>query len=178
MRKSELTIDEYDAIRALVRNELGHETPVEESEAPHGFPYPRTSVCAALADDSVVIGADGRTYRCGLQVSETHRAVGNLRRELRVLTPGRDADDLWWQQFDPTNLPTCSRCSFLPICWGGCPKKHLENDQHAIVEQGAYWRKNLPRLIASGVGLDAPPDFTFSKTDQFRLDEESVNTLS
>ncbi len=170
MRKSELTVDEYDAIRALVRNEVGCETPVEESEVPNGFPYPRTSVCAALANDSVVVGADGRMYRCGLQVSEPLRAIGNLHRELRVLTPRGVSDDLWWQQFDPTSLPTCSRCSFLPICWGGCPKKHLEQDEHALAEQGAYWRKNLPRLIAAGVGVEAPPGFAFSKADQFRLD--------
>src|SRR5207248_9209388 len=73
-------------------------------------------------------------------------------------TPKRAADDLWWQQFDPTGLPTCSRCSFLPICWGGCPKKHLEQDEHAIAEQGAYWRKNLPRSEEHTSELQSPYD--------------------
>lgn len=175
MRDVELSLDEFDAIRALVRSEAGIETSVEESEAPDGFPFPKTSVCAALADDSVVVGADGKHYRCGLQVTEPHRAVGRLRREtpkrsLPVFNPPAtdQSDESWWESFDPTTLPTCSRCSFLPICWGGCPKKHLEQDEHAIREQGAYWRKNLPRLIAEGVGETAPAGFDYGEQEQFR----------
>lgn len=173
MRKSELSLEEYDAVRALVREEVRGEATVEEAEISGGFPHPKTSVCAALAHDSVVIGADRRQYRCGLQVGESHRAVGTLaeppKRQLPVLTQSNtQTDEAWWQQFDPTTLPTCSRCSFLPICWGGCPKKHLEKDAHAIAEQGAYWRKNLPRLIAAGVGSQVLTAFSFGESDQFR----------
>jgi uncharacterized protein len=175
MRESELTLDEYDQVRTLVRSEAGTEAPVEESEAPDGFPYPKTSVCAALANDSIVVGADGRQFHCGLQAAEPRRAVGSIRgllkRQLPVISlPAGDgqSDESWWQGFDPTILPSCSGCSFLPICWGGCPKKHLERDDHAIAEQSRYWRMNLPRLIASGVNAKQPPDFTFSEADQFR----------
>jgi uncharacterized protein len=175
MRESELTLEEYDNLRRLVRNEVEREASVEESEAPDGFPYPKTSVCAALANDSVVVGADGREYHCGLQAAEPHRAVGSIRglskRQLPVISlPAGDvqSDESWWQTFDPTVLPNCSRCSFLPICWAGCPKKHLERDDHAIAEQGRYWRTNLPRLVAQGVNAKELPDFVFSETDQFR----------
>jgi uncharacterized protein len=175
MRQSELSSEGYDALRALVRSEVGIETSVEESETPDGFPYPKTSVCAALANDSVVVGADGRQYRCGLQAAEPARAVGNLRtsskRQLPVLGSSgnvQHSDKLWWEAFDPTTLPSCSRCSFLPICWGGCPKKHLEGDDHALTEQSIFWRRNLPRLIASGVDAEASPDFIFNEADQFR----------
>jgi uncharacterized protein len=175
MRESELSLEEYDEIRTLVRSEVGAEAPVEESEAPDGFPYPKTSVCAALANDSIVVGADGRQYHCGLQAAETHRAVGSIRglskRELPVislLSGNGQSDESWWRRFDPTILPNCSRCSFLPICWGGCPKKHLEQDDHAIAEQSRYWRMNLPRLIASGVNAKASADFVYGEVDQFR----------
>jgi uncharacterized protein len=169
MREVELSVDEYDQIRSQVRDEVRSETLVEESESPDGFPYPKTSVCAALARDSVVIGADRQLYRCGLQVSESHRAVGHLDGQTRGTLTNQGADERWWTEFDPTILPKCSRCSFLPICWGGCPKKHLEEDEHAIAEQSDYWRKNLPRLIANGVGVEVPPAFTFTEADQFRL---------
>jgi uncharacterized protein len=175
MRQSELSSKEYDALRALVRSEVGVETAVEEAETPDGFPYPKTSVCAALANDSVVVGADGREYRCGLHVAEPPRAVGNIhrpsKRELPVLGSSGNtqyADRSWWEAFDPTTLPSCSRCSFLPICWGGCPKKHLDGDAHAIAEQSLFWRRNLPRLIASGVNAEAPVDFSYGEADQFR----------
>jgi uncharacterized protein len=173
MRKSELSLEEYDAVRALVREEVRGEAPVEEAEISGGYPHPKTSVCAALANDSVVIGADRRQYRCGLQVGESQRAVGMLaeppKRQLPVLNQSSTgSDETWWQQFDPTTLPTCSRCSFLPICWGGCPKKHLEKDAHAIAEQGAYWRQNLPRLITMGAGSQVINSFSFGEADQFR----------
>ena len=87
-----------------------------------------------------------------------------------MLDGGGDA--AFWSEFDPTRAPKCSVCSFLPLCWGGCPKRHLENDVHALDEQSVYWRKNLPQLIAARVGLLAPRDFEFSERDQFRLDLE------
>jgi uncharacterized protein len=175
MRNAELSLDEYDALRGIVRGEVGSEVSVEESEAPDGFPFPKTSVCAALANDSSVLGADAKHYRCGLQVAEPHRAVGQFRTETRspltILDNLSDSDvndAEWWMGFDPTILPTCSRCSFLPICWAGCPKKHLEADTHAIAEQGRYWRKNLARLISSGAGVEPEDGFEYSETEQFR----------
>lgn len=175
MRRVELTLDEYEQIRAGIRTEAGSLMRVEESEAPDGFPYPKTSVCAALAQDSFVVGADTRIYRCGLQVSEKHRAVGTTQdaepSPFRILNSeirSANTELEWWDNFDPTALSSCSRCSFLPICWGGCPKKHLDRDQHAIAEQGAYWRRNLPRLIAKGVGFAGAENLSLKETDQFR----------
>ena len=174
MRKSELTLSEYDELRAAVREKAHGYFAVEESEAPEGFPVPRSSVCAALANDSIVVGADDKLYRCGLQVSEPHRAVGLLRPGQANLFPilgqdaGQQSQRAWWDGFDPTELPSCSRCSFLPICWGGCPKKHLEGDQHALREQGAYWRRNLARLVADGVDRKLDRAVELTEADQFR----------
>ena len=59
MRAQELPLDEFDRLRALVRDELDGEATLEKSEVPDGFPYPKTSVCAALAANSLVVdGAD------------------------------------------------------------------------------------------------------------------------
>lgn len=165
MRDYQLLGDEFEALRRRLRDYSGAEVLIEESEAPDGYPYPRTSVCAALARDSFVVGADGLKYRCGLQVGETHRAVGRL--------SGNEnsdsfADAQWWESFDPTRQPNCSRCSFLPICLGGCPKKHLEGDIAALEEQSIFWRRNLPRLIAEKFSCRAPPEFAFTEADQFR----------
>lgn len=170
MRVQELSIEQFDEIRKNVRAFGG--VKIEESEVPDGFPYPKTSVCAALALDSFVVGANGRTYRCGLQVGESHSAVGALqgksRKELPVLSRENARQSEWWEEFDPTRLPNCSRCSFLPICWGGCPKKHLEDDRHAISEQSLYWRRNLPRLIANVANEPVPEGYSFPEALQFR----------
>lgn len=174
MRKSELTVSQFDALRELARAELGKAL-VEESEAPEGFPFPKTSVCCALSSDSVVIGADGRKYRCGLQVSEPSSAVGSVKSKpgpFRILANGPEASEVenerWWQAFDPTEAAQCSKCSFLPICWGGCPKKHLDGDTHALREQGTYWRQNLARLVTSNLGIELPFTIHFGERDQFR----------
>lgn len=175
LRPRELPGEVFEELRAKARAAIGGGIAVEESEVPDGFPYPRTSVCAALADDSVVIGADGGLYRCGLQVGEPHRRVGSLSqhssRALPVLSPRPDTeaeDRAWWNAFDPTVLPTCRRCSFLPVCWAGCPKRHLDRDSHAIAEQGAYWRRNLARLVADGVREELVRPVIFDEASQFR----------
>ncbi len=171
MRPTELTLPEFDALRAEVRRLAHGRASVEESEVPDGFPYPRSSVCAALADASFVVGADRNLYRCGLQVGETQRAVGRLpgdaKFHLPLLSAERD-DAGWWAAFDPTTRPRCARCSFLPVCWSGCPKKHLEGDQHAIEEQGRFWRENLGRLVAEGHQEDLRDGFVVPDSQQFR----------
>jgi uncharacterized protein len=171
MRRQELSLEVFDQLRQQARESLEGEARIEESEIPDGFPSPKTSVCAALARNSEVIGADGLSYRCGLQVGERHRAISIVplakNHGIDAGMVGTDLD--WWESFDPTTLPTCSVCSFLPICWGGCPKKHLEGDLHATAEQGRYWRTNLPRLIAgrAELGPDCEPVF-YPETLQFR----------
>ncbi len=178
MRNWELSVEEYDTCRAVVRGYVGKRVAVEESESPDGFPWPRSSVCAALNPSSTVIGADGYAYRCGLQVGEQNRRMericagrsnGNLNSLPIVDLANPIGDDReFWRDFDPTVQPNCSRCSFLPICWGGCPKKHLEKDAHALAEQGAYWRHNLARLILAGVGRDPSRSVAYSEKEQFR----------
>lgn len=183
MRKHELDVQEYDEIRRSVRDRIGHLATVEESESPDGYPWPRTSVCAALATHSDVVGADGFLYKCGLQVSERQRRIESLPSEEKCRTsslPILQQDEIeaatdkqFWSEFDPTLQPTCSKCSFLPVCWGGCPKKHLEGDSHALAEQGEYWRRNLARLVTHHLGFK-PSTHIFSDADQFRVRTDCI----
>lgn len=164
MEKVQLKEVEYDAITKKVSTRLLNIGKVEESETPDGFPFPKTYVCAALANDSVVVGADKLLYRCGLQVGETHRAVGALENK-----PGKVyTDSNWWSNFDPTTLPSCSKCSFLPVCLAGCPKKHLENDQNALNEQSLFWQTNLEKKVVSFLGYSSISNAPLTNPDQFR----------
>jgi uncharacterized protein len=89
LRRHEMPQDDFDRVRTLIRKTVGRETLVEESEAPDGLPLPRTSVCAALARNSAVIGADGLEYRCGLQVGQREQAAGRALSEpspFKILT--------------------------------------------------------------------------------------------
>lgn len=163
MRKKQLTNEEFDAIRLKIRKRLTNIGDMEESEMPENYPFPRNHVCAALASKSMVVGADQLIYRCGLQVGETHRAVG------AITDPEKEFKDTnWWNSFDPTRQPSCSKCSFLPICFGGCPKKHLEGDQEALDEMGDYWRTNLAVKVAAYVNEKLVDTNPLPETDQFR----------
>lgn len=166
MSKSQIGEDEFEKLRERSRALLSDETQLDETTSRSTYPLPRMSVCAALATDSVVIGADGNHYRCGLQVGEKGRAV-LIQGKSKQATEGKDA--AWWAEFDPTLQPNCQRCSFLPVCWGGCPKKHLERDTKTLDEQSLYWRKALPQKIAWQFGIALTSDeFAFSEKDQFR----------
>ena len=166
LSRTKLPEEEFERLRERARYMVPDEAMLDETTTRSLYPLPRTSVCAALAEDSIVVGADGSHYRCGLQVGEKNRPVA-IRGVGGEMTPGRDA--AWWTEFDPTLQPNCSRCSFLPICWGGCPKKHLEGDSHSLHEQSLYWRKALPQKIAwqFGVALEEGT-FSFTEADQFR----------
>jgi uncharacterized protein len=169
LRPHELSAERFEELQALVNAEVPDRSR-DHQDIVAGFPHPRTSVCGALADDSAVVGADGLEYRCGLQVGEAGRAVGTFDGGRRLLPIARRQfpDRAWWDEFDPSRLPTCSRCSFLPVCWGGCPKRHLDGTQADRDAEGRYWRINLPRMIADGLHAPLPDDFAFSHLDQFR----------
>lgn len=187
LKERKLSLEEFDRIRADLRRAANSGFAIEESEVPDGYPYPKTTVCAALVNDSSVVGADGHVYRCGLQVSERHRAVGSFRPEPKAKRGGRiipirseihDAANEqaeWWRDFDPCEQPTCSACSFLPICMGGCPKKHLEGDRVSLDEQGAYWRRNLARLLAHAAEPGATSDFEIPRSQQFRTEASAAS---
>jgi len=165
--RTKLTEDQFERLRETARRLVPDEVMLDETTTRSIYPMPRTSVCAALANDSIVIGADGNHYRCGLQVGERDRSV-LLRRANEDAVAGSDAK--WWNEFDPTLQPNCSQCSFLPVCWGGCPKKHLEQDTRSLDEQSLYWRKALPQKIAWRFGVVLKEcDFSFTESDQFRL---------
>jgi uncharacterized protein len=167
MRRRTLDDEEYDRLLELAREKVPAHAQ-DDQDVIAGFPSPKASVCGALAPDSTVIGADGLEYRCGLQVGERHRAVGRFAGGAADET---FADREWWEAFDPTTADTCSRCSFLPVCWGGCPKRHLEQSRVDLDREGRFWRMNLPRLIAAGFGEEPPPGFAYTAGDQFRVDE-------
>ncbi len=164
MRHKELPTNEFDRLFALALERLPAAF-LDEANNPKLLPKPKTSVCAALANNSVVIGADGFEYRCCLQVGETKHAVGKMGMQV---ADESFPDKIWWENFDPTSLPNCSRCSFLPICWSGCPKAHLDASTYETDEYGLFWRQYLPGMIASSLNDEEFEEFAYEEGDQFR----------
>lgn len=167
--------EEFELVAKEIEAEIANVVGVSSTRSEPVLP--RTGVCAALARDSVVVGADKSLYRCGLQVSEPHRRVGHLN---GGHSSRKDADELgakvddarWWETYDPTENPRCGKCSFLPICWGGCPKNHLERDYVAMEFQCNHWRRNLGARVVNSLGQAALDDGfklnEFGSNGQFR----------
>ncbi|MHA7775998.1 radical SAM protein [Roseibium sp. M-1] len=171
IRKTELAYAEFEATRDVVRAFVP-EIYLDKTAALDRYPHPRRSVCAAIAENSVVIGADGSLYNCGLQVTEPHRAVGQLDAKSTALQATQKE---WWDDFDPTRNEKCSACSFLPLCWGACPKLHLERDTALLDQQSKFWRTMLPRRLASSLGLQLPANFALTAKDQFKASAQDVH---
>jgi uncharacterized protein len=156
MDKLSIEVETFEALARAIDTSIADVTSTSGPPRPNPV-LPRTGVCAALAPDSVVVGPDRSLYRCGLQVSEPRRRVGALTPQKRSLdtadhavTLAPPSDARWWELYDPTEDARCQKCSFLPVCWGGCPKNHLERDHAALEQQCDHWRRNLgPRVIQS-----------------------------
>jgi len=167
IRRGELSEDEFAHLNERVRRELTPEYSVPEF---YDKPLPKHYVCGALAYDSAGVGADGRLYRCSLQLTEPHRSVGTLAAaEVRRLpVVGQSSDSAWWDSYDPTQNKKCSVCSFLPLCMGGCAKTQLEQDAIAIEQNTQYWRSTLPKTVARYIGATCRDDYVLGEREQFR----------
>jgi uncharacterized protein len=108
--------------------------------------------CAAVSNNAVVFGPNGRIYKCGLDVGDDHRAHAAL--ELNgtsiAASPAEGAAVLpidRWDRYDPFRHDRCSECQYLPICMGGCPKAQIERDEKQIRIQSEFWESNFDRVI-------------------------------
>lgn len=164
LRRIEISYAQFEAVRDQVRAVVPEEFLDRTAELDR-YPSPRESVCAAIAEDSIVIGADGKLYNCGLQVTEPHRSVGEL-----IIDASEDQleEGKFWSSFDPTIRKRCGKCTFLPLCWGACPKLHLENDVASLEQQSEFWRAMLPRRLAASLDIQLRTGFAFTESDQFK----------
>ena len=81
--------------------------------------------CMTRTPYSMLIGSQGEIYKC-------YEDLGN-----KELTVGNINDPEVWHNYeliakyavgiDHYNDPECRKCSYLPICRGGCPIRRFEN---------------------------------------------------
>lgn len=184
LRENSIDYDVFESTRDKIRL-IVDDSYLDTTSSLKEYPKPRKSVCSAIADNSIVVGAEGNLYNCGLQIGDTKRAVGRLHNsylsERRVFwldsgktSKGTDSyveqgeDKEFWNNFNPADMPKCRDCSFLPLCWGACPKLHLENDQMHLDQQSEYWRRMLPLRLSAATGYEISPEFRLTDREQFR----------
>jgi uncharacterized protein len=147
----EVSPQEIDKIEAKNSEKIKFQDDCEEL-----CPQPQYSVCAALSYDSVIIGSENYLYRCGVEVGDESLSVGTLNSnsspDILIFEKQKRTLDRWLA-FDPIKIPLCSKCPFLPLCFGGCARIHLQKDEDGIKSQCSYWRNNLVKLITKKTNI-------------------------
>ncbi|WP_421921055.1 radical SAM protein [Marinifilum sp.] len=92
------------------------------------FPDDINMECLVRNPNSLIVGWKGEIYKCFEDLGNEELIVGSLHDK-----------DIWTNQeliskysvgIDHYNDPKCIKCSYLPICNGGCPLRRLENKYH------------------------------------------------
>lgn len=128
---------------------------LDEKELKHlqYYPLPIRLPCAAVGLNSVVFGPDGEMYKCGLEVGFPKKSHGHVRDMLGNRNPTSQILKKW-MSYNPFSIHKCSNCSFLPICMGGCPKTHFEEDTSYYLEDTCqYWKDNFEKIIKTYIDV-------------------------
>jgi uncharacterized protein len=115
---------------------------------------------------SFVIGPQGHLFKCELGIHDEREAVGSVHGPARIVRdtskkpdnkrrlPILDARNklagtkaLPWASYNPFDDDRCRSCQFSPVCKGGCPKRHLENDEPFLAATCQHWDTNFARLL-------------------------------
>lgn len=91
--------------------------------------YVRSSstCCTATRVGAMVVCPDGSLCRCWNQVGVIEESYGNI-----MNTQYKTENYFKWVLFNPFNDDECIKCSFLPICLGGCPAKTVPSNSEFL----------------------------------------------
>jgi uncharacterized protein len=81
-----------------------------------------SNACGADQKYSYMIGPSGELYQCWEDFGKTNMIIGNIKENIRYNQKYSES----YFNFDPTTHDKCSKCSVMPMCMGGCPKRRLE----------------------------------------------------
>ncbi|MBR4911831.1 MAG: SPASM domain-containing protein [Bacteroidales bacterium] len=83
--------------------------------------------CAIRNDYSVSFDPEGNMYKCWEHIGERKYALGKINKNGVVVNINKTLLNRQMFGADPLEDPTCRKCSYLPICGGGCPMQRIEN---------------------------------------------------
>lgn len=109
------------------------------------YPEPQINYCCADCTNAIVVDADGFIYKCWLDAGHHNLAVGNIK-NIKCENEERLYQYLL---YDPTLDEVCSRCKYMPICWGGCPRERMQGRRQCtqLKENFEKYMEYLPRVM-------------------------------
>ncbi len=87
---------------------------------------PVISSCAAEHEYSFVIGPTGSLFKCLNEVGHIELSVGDVKTGL-----ANNTHSSLFMDRDPFTEEECSKCAYLPVCYGGCLFEYKKNKLHA-----------------------------------------------
>lgn len=101
---------------------------------------PRTlsAFCGAMRLCNITFGPEGEIYRCENLIGDKNNVIGTI------------YDGLYYNKehfcMPNSDLPTkCNQCSYLPICWGGCPAHRIKYNKEFDCEM--FKMRTVRRLL-------------------------------
>jgi uncharacterized protein len=67
-------------------------------------------------------------YKCWEIIGNKKYAIGKLDEEGQIIDMNITNFNRQMYGADPLDDKTCSKCSYLPVCSGGCPIKRIQNE--------------------------------------------------
>lgn len=106
------TMDEFS------RAEMDFQKKLIERGFSLGNLYPSNcSYCMAASPAGFAIDPGGELYKCWADVGNKNAYLGNVRKNVEI-----NSELLSWISYDPLlEYRECRKCSYFPICAGGCP---------------------------------------------------------
>jgi uncharacterized protein len=139
----------------------------------------------------MLFGPDGRLYKCvydlGVHPLSHGRLTGSAasnptKGPFRIFadTSGGSTDlpsaPHDYMNYDPCSNPSCSKCEYLPICMGGCPKTQLEGDNGYTDRFKRYWDANLDAMLRTYADIILSDHSTPLQSLQTPFGPEAMNT--
>ena len=113
-----------------------------------GYPDSSFTECSIRNKHTFTIDPEGYLYKCWEIIGDQKYAIAKLDSEGTIQSIDQKILNRYLYAADPLEDKTCSKCPYLPICFGGCPHKRIENifkDKH--YDTCTYLKGSLKEFI-------------------------------
>ncbi len=91
------------------------------------YPKPYFTECAIRNANAVSFDPEGHAYKCWENIGNKDYAVWKLNEDGIPVDVNIKLLNRHMYGADPFDDPVCAKCTYLPICGGGCPLQRIEN---------------------------------------------------
>lgn len=112
------------------------------------YPQQACSECAIRNQSSISFDPEGYAYKCWEIIGERKYAIGQLDGEGNLININPVALNRQLFGADTLSDSVCSKCSYLPICNGGCPLHRIQNEFEGWMNDCcSYYKEHLPDFM-------------------------------